>query len=75
MSPIEFKEQTVVWAKDQPPFLPLPAWTDERESISLWKLTWRERITLFFTGRIWHRQMNFGQSLQGTSMSVETPFA
>jgi hypothetical protein len=74
MSPIEFPEQTVVWAKNQPPFLPLPAWTNERETISLWKLTWRERIALLFTGRLWHRQMNFGHKLQGVSMSVETPF-
>lgn len=27
MTPIEFPEQTIVWAKDQPPYLPLPAYT------------------------------------------------
>ena len=74
MHPIEFKEQTIVWAKKQPPFLPLPAWSDERESITVWKLTWRERVTLLFTGHLWHRQMNFGHPLQGVSMSVEVPF-
>lgn len=32
MTPIEFPEQTIVWAKNQPPYLPLPAYTDERET-------------------------------------------
>ncbi len=34
MTPIEFPQQTIVWAKDQPPYLPLPAFTNERETIS-----------------------------------------
>lgn len=74
MTPVEFPEQTMVWAKDQPGFNPLPAFTNERETISLWRLTWRERLTLLFTGRLWHRQSNYGHKLQGVSMSVETPF-
>ena len=27
MKPIEFPEQTTVWAENQPPYLPLPAYT------------------------------------------------
>lgn len=38
MTPIEFPEQTIVWAKNQPPYLPLPAFTNERETISCWRL-------------------------------------
>lgn len=74
MKPIEFAECNTTWAKDQKPFLPLPAFTNDQETISLWQLTWRERITVLFSGRIWHRQSNYKQKLQGVSMSVDTPF-
>lgn len=74
MTAIEFPEQTMVWAKDQPPYLPLPAYTDERETISCWRLTWRERLAVLWHGRLWLRQMNFGAPLQPQAPCVETPF-
>lgn len=74
MQPIEFPEQNKIWAKDQPEYLPLPAYTDNEQTISCWKLTWRERLALLFTGRLWLRQMNFGQSLQPQLPTIETPF-
>lgn len=74
MSPIEFKEQTVVFAKDQPEYLPLPAWCNEQETISCWKLTWRERLTVLCSGRLWLRQLNFGTPLQPQLPMVESPF-
>lgn len=73
--PVEFPEQTIVWAKDQPPYRPLPAYTDERETISLWALTWRERFRVLFTGKVWLRQMNFGGALQPQLIEFESPFA
>lgn len=74
MTPMKFPEQTVVWAEDQPPYLPLPAYTDERQTITLWALTWRERLRVFFTGRLWLRQMNFGHPLQPQAPTTEYPF-
>jgi hypothetical protein len=74
MTPIEFPQQTIVWAKDQPPYLPLPAFTNERETISCWSLTWHERLRVLWTGRLWLRQCNFGQKLQPQAPSVESPF-
>ncbi len=74
MTPIEFPEQTIVWARDQPPYLPLPAYTDERQTISCWRLTWRERWLAFWRGRLWLRQMNFGDRLQPQAPSIDTPF-
>jgi hypothetical protein len=56
MKPIEFKEQTVIVAKDQPEYLPLPAFIDngpEGAVISCWGMTWRERLQILFTGKIW----------------------
>ena len=74
MKPIGFPEQTRVWAANQPPYLPLPAYSDDRETISLWALTWVERIRILFTGRLWLRQLNFRQPLQPQSPSTRCPF-
>lgn len=74
MQPIEFPEQTMVWAKDQPPYLPLPAFVNERETITLWKLTWRERLGVLLKGQFWLRQMNFGAPLQPQAPTVQSPF-
>ena len=64
----------IIIAKDQPPYLPLPAYTNERETISLWALTWQERLRVLVHGRLWLRQMNFGQPLQPQAPSIESPF-
>ncbi len=74
MEPIAFAEQTMVWAKDQPPYLPLPAYSNDTETISCWRLTWSERLKLAWTGRLWLRQMNFGQALQPQAPCVDRPF-
>jgi hypothetical protein len=74
MKPIPFPEQTIVWAKDQPPYRPLPAYTDERETISLWAMSLGERLRVLWTGRLWLRQQNFGQPLQPQLPSTTTPF-
>lgn len=74
MTPIEFPQQTTIWAKDQPLYLPLPAYTNKIETISCWKLTWMERIKILFSGKLWLRQMNFGDNLQPQAPCVESPF-
>lgn len=74
MKPVEFPEQTIVWAKNQPPYLPLPAYTNADETITCWSLTWRERLVVLWSGRLWLRQMNFSQALQPQKLSVESPF-
>ena len=46
MKPVEFKEQNVVYAKGQRPYLPLPAYTSAGELgmvTACWKLTCRRR--------------------------------
>jgi len=74
VKPRAFAEQNTVFAKDQPEYLPLPAYTDEQETISYWQLTWRERLTLLVRGRLWVRQLNFGTPLQPLRPQVEKPF-
>ncbi len=74
MKPTTFPEQTIVWAANQPPYLPLPAYTDDRQTITRWRLTWRERIRIALLGVLWLRQLNFGDPLQPQSPSVQSPF-
>lgn len=31
----------------------LPVFTDGKECISLWKMTWRERFSALFFGKVW----------------------
>ena len=31
----------------------LPVWSDGKECISLWQMTWRERLSALFFGRVW----------------------
>ena len=73
---IEFPEQTVVIAKDQPQYNPLPAYQfhDEQGRIACcWSLTWRERFKVLFSGKLWHQVLTFNQPLQPQLLSVEKP--
>lgn len=76
MRVIEFPEQTVVIAKDQPEYRPLPAhiFGDEQGTIACcWRLTFFERLRLLFTGKIWHQVLTFNQRLQPQLLTVEKP--
>jgi len=74
---IEFPEQTVIIAKDQPEYQPLPAFRypmdPEGKIVCCWRLTWRERLRLLFTGKVWHLIMTFNRSLQPQLLQVEKP--
>lgn len=74
MRPIEFPQQNRVWAKDQPEYNPLPAYTDHERTISCWHLTWRERFRVLFGGRLWLSQRNLGHPLQAVALETESPF-
>ena len=65
MRPIEFKEQTTVYAKNQPEYLTLPAHVDADGVVtSCWELSWRERFAMLFQGRLWLSAMTFRGSPQ-----------
>ena len=70
MKPVKFPEYNAILAKDQPPYLPLPAFVNKEETISLWKMTWLERIRVLFSGKVWVRQLNFGQPLQPQKLCI-----
>ena len=80
MKPVSFPEQTVVIAKDQPQYLPLPAHVKPHDKYDpscrmtfCWQLSWRERLTLLVTGRLWHQVLTFNSPLQPQLLLVKKP--
>ena len=71
MKPIEFKEQNIVFARDQPGYKPLPAFKDPSgEVISCWKLSFKERLRVLFKGEIWLCLSSFNQPLTPSFMTT-----
>lgn len=74
MKPVEFEGRNTVWAKDQPPYLPLPAHNGVDGIVTTcWHLTIGERLRMLWSGRLWLQQMAFGNPLQPQRPSVERP--
>lgn len=74
MTPVKFDGHNTVWAKDQPPYLPLPAHNGcDGKVTTCWRLTWRERLKLLVTGRLWLQQLAFGNPLQPQRASADRP--
>ena len=74
MEPIKFKEANVVYAEDQPEYLPLPVHkTFSGEVTSCWKLTLKERLKVLLTGKFWLSQMTFNQPLQPQLPTIDKP--
>ena len=73
MKPVEFKHQNIVFAKDQPEYQPLPALRIDSptgEVVSCWKLSFKERIKIVFTGRVWLSLMSFNKPLTPSYLAV-----
>ncbi len=77
MKLIKFPEQTVIIAKDQSEYLPLPAHRfagEQQGRIAFcWQLSWRERLAVLLRGKVWHQVLTFNQPLQPQLLSVEKP--
>lgn len=74
MKPIEFPEQNVVFAKDQPEYLPLPAFKSNDpmgQVISCWELSFRERLRILFTGKLWVSLASFHKPLTPSLFSTK----
>lgn len=57
MKPIHFKEATIELKKPasmtDEECASMWVWNDGSQSISCWKMSWKERIKLLFHGRVW----------------------
>jgi len=74
MKPIIFKQQNIIYADNQPQYLPLPAYKNKDGIVSsCWGLTWKERFKVLFRGRIWIEVMTFNKHLQPLKPSVDAP--
>jgi hypothetical protein len=77
MNPIKFKEHNKVYAENQEEYLPLPVYEDGEQGgrvFHCWELTFRERIKMLFTGKLWISVLNFGRPLQPIMPMVDSPF-
>jgi hypothetical protein len=73
MKPTTFKHQNIVFAKDQPEYQPLPALrinSPQGEVISCWKMSFKERIKVLFTGVVWLSLLSFNKPLTPSFMAI-----
>ncbi len=73
MKPIKFKDHNKVYAENQPEYQPLPVLkfdTSEGEVIACWKMSFRERIKVLFTGKVWVSLMSFNKPLTPSFVTV-----
>ena len=74
MKLIDFHERNVVYAARQVEYLPLPAHRAEDGRITCcWSMSFKERLRVLFTGRIWHQVLTFNQPLQPQLLCIEKP--
>ena len=70
----EFKEQNIVFAKDQPEYLPLPGHkikNNEGEFIFCMGLSFMERVRVLFNGHIWCSLLTFNGPLTPSRYSTK----
>lgn len=66
--------QEVVFADDQPEYLPLPAHRDNYGTVTArWHMSWRERVRVLLSGDIWLSILTFNHPLQPHTISTTPP--
>lgn len=76
MHPVTFYGANRVLGADQPEYQPLPVHIEDSPykcATACWQLTWRERLRLLITGKIWQQTYTFGRSYLPQLLSVERP--
>ena len=78
MKPIQFKEQNIIYSKDDPNYMQLPAHRVEGDPsgtvICCWQLTEEELKRVMETGVIWQSIATFNAPLQPQFLATESPF-
>ncbi len=75
MVPIKFKQMNGIAAEDQEEYVDLPMHRTDTEVISCWKLTWKERLAVLFTGKVWLRMLcEPSQRITPSKLQAEAPF-
>lgn len=76
MQPTEFPESNAVLGEGQPEYTPMPVYRyvgDEGRTVSVWRLSFWERLRLIFTGRIYVQVLTFRTPIQPQLLTVEKP--
>lgn len=69
-----FEVPVVTFAKDQPEYIPLPAWRGEDGTVvTRWRFGWKERWRLLLTGDLWLTLLTFNKPLQPVKLDTECP--
>ena len=72
MNPIKFPEQNVVFAENQPEYIPLPAYRSDDEHgqvVTVWEPSDEELTEIVRTKKVYLSQFTFGQALQPVLLS------
>lgn len=65
MLPVAFPGVNATYAKDQPEYIPLPVFKrHDGLVLSCWRMSWRERLRVLLTGRVWVGALTFHKPLQ-----------
>lgn len=64
MKNVKFEGCNTVYGEGQPEYLPLYAQKTGNVTITCYRLSFKERIKILFTGLLWLGQMNFDSPLQ-----------
>jgi len=68
------RSKEIVYAKDQPEYLPLPSLRDrEGVVLSRWKLSWQERLQALFFGDVFLAVWTFRSPLQPLWLGTHEP--
>jgi hypothetical protein len=73
MKPAHFPEANIVIAKDQPQYIPLPAYHDGASATFCWELTDEEIAYLVVHKHLWHTVLTGNGPLQPVLLSVVKP--
>ena len=77
MKPVEFPGVNVIFAKDQPEYMPLPAMKIPNDPqgliITKWQLSPEELERIIETGTIHLSMLTFNQPLQPVLLTVDLP--
>jgi len=78
MNPVSFKEQNSTHGETQPQYVALPTHSvvgdPEGRVISCWNLSFKERMILLFTGKIWVSLLTFKHPIQPQLLEIKSPF-
>lgn len=73
MKPVKFPEVNITYAENQPEYLPLPGYKDpgaQGEFVFCMSLSFKERVKLLFTGKLWCSLLTFHKPLTPSFFTV-----